>query len=191
MQQRSSDFIDDRRLNPFCRLVEKQHFGLRCERSADRQHLLLPAAQGDRKRVGLLPKHRKLAKHPGDAVMRLVATSHGRCRDVLCDRQSREHTPALGHIAQPKPCAPRRGLWKRNAVKIGFARHLAAKAHRVTHQCRLAYAVASEQGDDLSRIDTEARVMNDHGFLVPSACVTQFEHACAFRDKRRAPPHYA
>ena len=29
----------------------------------------LPAAQGYRKRVCLLPKHRKLAKHPGDAFM--------------------------------------------------------------------------------------------------------------------------
>jgi hypothetical protein len=172
LQQRSGDFIDDRRLNPFRRLVEKQYFGLRCERSADRQHLLLPAAQGYRKRVCLLPKHRKLAKHPGDAVTRLMTTSHGCCRNVLCNRQSRKHTPALGHIAQPEPCTPRCGLWKRNAVKIDCARHLAAKAHRVTHQGRLAYAVASEQSDDLSRFDTEAGVMNDHGFLVSSACIT-------------------
>jgi hypothetical protein len=98
-QQRSGDFIDDRRLNPFRRLVEKKHFGLRCERSADRQHLLLPAAQGYSKHVCLLPKHRKLAKHPSDAVSWLMTTGHGRCRNVLGNRQSLKHTPALGHIA--------------------------------------------------------------------------------------------
>src|SRR5262249_34482222 len=137
--------LDDDGREPLGRLVHDQAVRVGHEPAADGQHLLLAA----RERPGALAASFAQAREQRvDAFRVPAATVEAALGDheVFLDAERGKYAPTLGH--ETHPAAHR--LEGRNRGNIhALEQHLSSawtiETHDRVHQCRLAYAVASEQ----------------------------------------------
>jgi len=170
-EQHVLDLIHDRGLHAFSRFVQKQQFGSSGQSAADRQDLLLAAAEAARQHVGAGCQDRKHIEHllRGEP---MVATAGDRGRgDVLSDGQTGEDMAALRHIAKTSSGTAGRRARELATVHLDAARLRDDEAHDVFHESRLAGAVPAEQRDHFPVCNLKVDTADDHGAGVAAACV--------------------
>src|SRR5215831_9140493 len=167
--------LDDDGREPLGRLVHDQAVRIGHEPAADGQHLLLAA----RERPGALAasfaqtrEQRVDAFHVPAATVEAALGDH----EVFLDAERGKYAPTLRH--ETHPTAHR--LERRNRGNIhALEQHLSSartiETHDRVHQCRLAYAVASEQPEDLPLLELQGQALEDISVPVIRVNVLNFQ----------------
>jgi hypothetical protein len=169
------------RREPFRRFVQQDRVGIGHQRPADRQHLLLPAAQGPGEVHApfLQPRKELVDARDGPRIR-----SAGLTRDdaqVLVDRQRGEHAATL----RDERDARVRDLARRQPGKITIAELDAATArrghaHDGPDRGRLPHAVSAEQCDGRAGSDPQVHALKDVALAVERVHVLQPQLAHGF-----------
>ena len=188
-------FLHDDRREPLHRLVQQQQARIDHQRAADREHLLLAARQLVAEVAAPLGETRKHLVHARDVPV--PGPRHG--RQVLLDRERREHEPLLRHPAQARLAA---AIGRQRGEVLAAPAHRAAAHAREPHQRdqqrRLAHAVAPEQREAVAFVQRERDVFQHDAVAVARGDAVdrqQLSHAAprpgtprARADRRRSRP---
>ena len=146
------------------RLVEQEDARLRHQRAADRQHLLLAAAERARHLGAALGQHRQQLVDLIErrAPRRARGRRIGADLEVLQHGHEREQPPPLGHQHQPvqDPLVGGQRVDARLADEDAAGR-AGAQAGEREHQRALAGGVGADQADDLAGFDRDVDVVQD------------------------------
>lgn len=153
-------------------------------RTADRQHLLLTAAQSPGGLAEPLPQPRKQVDDLGAAGPSSLARGEGTQVEVLCHRQIREHTPSLEGLADSGCHDPIRRAAddgcprETNVAMCDLSAMKGQKAADRAEDARLAGTVRAQQGDRTSLDHIERDVVRcEHRAAIPDGHTLHFEKA--------------
>ncbi|KJR42666.1 hypothetical protein MCHI_001434 [Candidatus Magnetoovum chiemensis] len=174
--KRTSNVLDDRRLNPLSRLIEQQHLGIRRQRPGNRQLLLLPPRQIPTLARTHVIQHRKqriqILRHPAPGRRRQPSLN------ILQHTHAGKNHPPLRHIGNP-PLHPLMGFKRRHIMPIHT--HLPLPLRQNTHQALeqrgLAHPVAPHHRDDLTLRHIQLQVVKNLALPVPTRQFVDLEHA--------------
>ena len=179
------DPVDDQRREAQRRLVERQQHGIRHQRAADRQHLLLAAGHVACDLVAPFEQAREQREHFFAPLARLrCGLGVAAHLQVFVDGQRRKHAAAFRHLHDAAPY---------QFIGREMMHFLVAEADRAVldhaflgvenprhrlQQRRLAGAIGAEQGDDAAFGNRDADVADRlDGVVVDDADVAEFEQA--------------
>ena len=185
---RVEDLLDQDRRQPHARLVQQEEPGVRHERTADREHLLLAAREG----AGHLTDALGEPREEGEDALEVggdsrVASEIGAHHQVLANREAVEDAATLGHVRHaPRDDRVRRHVEERLGLERDGAARRMKKARDRLERGRLSGAVVAEDRDDLAAAHLEPHALERPDLAVGDVERLDPKHAAPSEGRRRA-----